>query len=364
MAFGLFKKKKKVQDDNRYSTLTIKEVVHIAKDAVNLVFDRPNGKFEYEPGQFITIIDTVNGEKLRRAYSLCTTPYLDKFPAVTIKRVPDGKMSNHINDHFKAGQKVEIMDPMGIFTIKYSSDTVRKAIFWGGGSGITPLYGMLRSVLNKELFSKVALVYGNREEDYIVFKNELNALKEEYGSRFQLIHILDNDPNGLTHHHGIPTPEMIGDIFEEIGFGEKAEHYICGPEPMMNVVLNGLDKLNIASELIKKESFEAGKKTSEPATDEKPKKLTSSMVTIELDGEEHTIEVAANESILDAGLDKDLDMPYSCQSGLCTACRGKCVEGKISLDDAEGISQDEIDEGYVLLCVGKPLTEKVKVIVG
>jgi ring-1,2-phenylacetyl-CoA epoxidase subunit PaaE len=157
---------------------------------------------------------------------------------------------------------------------------------------------------------------------------------------------------------------MIGDIFEEIGFGEKAEHYICGPEPMMNVVLNGLDKLNIASELIKKESFEAGKKTSEPATDEKPKKLTSSMVTIELDGEEHTIEVAANESILDAGLDKDLDMPYSCQSGLCTACRGKCVEGKISLDDAEGISQDEIDEGYVLLCVGKPLTEKVKVIVG
>ncbi|MEQ8241070.1 MAG: ferredoxin--NADP reductase [Cyclobacteriaceae bacterium] len=364
MAFGLFKKKKKNQDDNKYTTITIKEVVNIAKDAVNLVFEKPSKDFEYSPGQFITIIDTVNGEKLRRAYSLCTTPFLDENPAVTIKRVPGGKMSNHINDHFKAGQKLEIMNPMGMFTINYSSDTVRKAIFWGGGSGITPLFAMLRSVLNKEPFSKVALVYGNREEEYIIFKDELNELVKEYGSRFQLIHILEKDPSGITHHHGIPTHNMISDIFEEIGFGEVAQHFICGPEPMMNVVSAGLDKLGVNADLIKKESFEAAKSTPKTLVENEPQKVKSSMVTIELDGEEHTIEVSGDTPILDAGLDKDLDMPYSCQSGLCTACRGKCVEGKISIDDAEGISQDEIDQGYVLLCVGRPLTEKVKVIVG
>ncbi|MEM6831606.1 MAG: FAD-binding oxidoreductase, partial [Bacteroidota bacterium] len=117
MAFSLFKKKKEQKDD-RYQTLTIKEVVPIAKEAVNLVFEKPDS-FYYEPGQFITIIQKVNGKKIRRAYSLCTTPLEDEFPAVTVKRVPGGAMSNHLNDHAAAGQSVEIMEPMGMFTTKY-----------------------------------------------------------------------------------------------------------------------------------------------------------------------------------------------------------------------------------------------------
>jgi ring-1,2-phenylacetyl-CoA epoxidase subunit PaaE len=367
MVFGLFKKKQKENTDSRYFKLTIKEVVKVATDAVNVVFENPGKNFVYKPGQFITIIETVDGQKVRRAYSLCTTPYLDQDPAVTVKRVPGGLLSNHINDNYKAGDVVEVMEPMGKFTTEYSNDKVRKAIFFGGGSGITPLYAIMRSVLDQENFSKVALVYGNRDENYIVFKKELKALAEKFGGRIQIIHILQEDANGLTHHHGLPTTDMITDILEEIGFGDRAEYYICGPQPMMDVVKDGLIRADVDTKKIMMESFKPGVTSPEdliqkPAS--APAKGITSAVTIVLDGEEHVINVPADKAILDAGLDAKLDMPYSCQSGLCTACRGKCLEGEISLDGAEGLTKDEIKDGYVLLCVGKALTETVRVEVG
>ncbi|MEP4533107.1 MAG: ferredoxin--NADP reductase [Cyclobacteriaceae bacterium] len=365
MAFGFFKKKKKSKNgDSRYFDLKIKEVVNVAKDAVNVVFENPGNNFQYEPGQFITIIDEVNGEKLRRAYSLCTTPFVDADPAVTVKRVPDGRMSNHINDNFKTGDVVQVMEPMGKFTTKYDNDKVRKAIFFGGGSGITPLFSIMRSVLLKENFSKVVLVYGNRSEDYVIFRDELNKLSEEYGGRFQLIHILEEDPSGVTHYHGRPTTDMIGDVLQEIDFGDMAEYYICGPQPMMDVVKDGLIRADVDTDKIMMESFTAGVTSPEDLIDqpdESPKEGVASEVTILLDGEEFVVNVPEGKPILDAGLDENIDMPYSCQSGLCTACRGKCLEGDISLDGAEGLTEEEINENYRLLCVGKALTEKVKV---
>lgn len=368
MAFGFFKKKKKEKSvDSRYHHLKIKEVINVATDAVNVVFENPEVGFKYEPGQFITIIDTIGDQKLRRAYSLCTTPYLDEHPAVTVKRVPEGRMSNHINDNFHAGDTIEVMEPMGKFTTQYSEAKERKAIFFGGGSGITPLFAILRTVLLKEESSKVALVYGNRSEDHIIFKEALNGLTQKYPNRFQLIHILEEDPNGLTHHHGLPTTDTIGDILQEIGFGEEAEYFVCGPEPMMNVVKDGLIRADVDTSKIMMESFTAGVTSPEDLieqTEKVEKKSVSSTVTILLDDEEHVLEVPADKPILDAGLDENIDMPYSCQSGLCTACRAKCLEGEVSLEGAEGLTDDEIKDGYVLLCVGKALTDQVKVEVG
>ncbi len=367
MAFGLFKKKKKENNDSRYFNLKIKDVVKVATDAVNVVFENPGKNFQYKPGQFVTIIDTVDGQKVRRAYSLCTTPYLDENPAVTVKRVPGGLLSNHINDNYKAGDVVEVMEPMGKFTTEYDNNKVRKAVFFGGGSGITPLFSIMRTVLDQENFSKVALVYGNRDENYIVFRKELDALEAEYGGRARVIHILQEDANGLTHHHGLPTTDMITDILEEIGFGATAEYYICGPQLMMDIVKDGLIRADVDTSKIMMESFKPGVTSPEDLIQQPAKKSASgvtSEVTILLDGEEHVINISADKAILDAGLDANLDMPYSCQSGLCTACRGKCLEGEISLDGAEGLTEDEIKDGYVLLCVGKALTEKVKVEVG
>ncbi|WP_420317973.1 2Fe-2S iron-sulfur cluster-binding protein [Ekhidna sp.] len=356
MAFGLFKKKKKQKDD-RYQVLTIKEVVHVAKDAVNLVFEKPES-FEYEPGQFITLIKEVNGKKIRRAYSLCTTPFEDENPAVTVKRVDGGAMSNDLNDHAKAGDQIQIMEPMGMFTTTYETNNKRDAVFFGGGSGITPLMSIIRSILLKEPNSKTTLVYGNRRKEFVIFKDLIAELTEKYPERFRVIHILEE---GDADYQGRPTPALIGEICEAINVSNKTEYYICGPQPMMDVVSEGLNKKGVKAGNIRMESFEAGKTSPSTIIDQGS---SESEVAILLDGEEYSITVKKNASILETALDNDLDMPYSCQSGLCTACRGKCVEGQISIDEAEGLSQDELDEGYVLTCVGKPLTDRIKVEIG
>jgi len=357
MAFSLFKKKKN-KKDNRYQDVTIKEVVNVAKDAVNLAFDKPEN-FEYQPGQFITIIKEVNGKKIRRAYSLCTTPFEDENPAVTVKRVEGGAMSNDLNDHAKAGDQLEIMEPMGLFTTAYDQGNKREAIFFGGGSGITPLISIIRSILLKEPESKTTLVYGNRSKEFVIFNDKFAELQNKYPDRFKLVHILEE---GDADYVGRPTAGMISDICKSLEVNKETECYICGPQPMMDVVVEGLNQSAIDPAKIRMESFEAGKTSPSEIIDQSGD--DESEVTILLDGEEYSVTVKKNASILDTALNADLDMPYSCQSGLCTACRGKCVEGKISIDEAEGLSQEELDNGYVLTCVGKPLTDRVKVEMG
>jgi ring-1,2-phenylacetyl-CoA epoxidase subunit PaaE len=357
MAFGLFKKKKKT--DDRYQLMTIKEVVHVAKDAVNLVFEKPE-KFDYQPGQFITIIKEVNGKKIRRAYSLCTTPFEDEFPAVTVKRVPNGAMSNYLNEKVTAGDQLEIMEPMGMFTTKYDKDHSRKAVFFGGGSGITPLISIIRSILLKEPNSSAVLVYGNRSEEYVIFKKLIASLEVKYGERFKAVHILEE---GDADFNGRPTKEMIGEISKMHSCTNETEFYICGPQPMMDIVSAGLLVAGFHENMITMESFDAPKEE-KPSKGKKNKDVGESEVTILLDGEEYSITVKKNASILDTALDNDLDMPYSCQSGLCTACRGKCLEGQVSIDEAEGLSQEELDEGYVLTCIGKPISDRIIIEIG
>jgi ring-1,2-phenylacetyl-CoA epoxidase subunit PaaE len=358
MAFGLFKKKKK-NTDNRYFTVKVKEVVHIAKDAVNLVFEKPDD-FEYEPGQFITVISEVDGKKIRRAYSLCTTPFEDQFPAVTVKRVPDGLMSNFLNEKVKAGDQLEIMEPMGMFTTSYDASNNRSAVFFGGGSGITPLISIIRSILLKEPNSKLTLVYANRSDEYIIFKDLISQLKDQYPNNFNVVHVLES---GEADYSGRLTNAMIATICEKVNCVSDTEFYICGPQPMMDITFSGLEEAGYLKEKIRMESFEAGK-TSPELMGEEQSTSGKSEVTILLDGEEHVVMVKKGASILDTALDADLDMPYSCQSGLCTACRGKCLEGEISTNEAEGLSEEELDEGFVLCCVGRPISDKIKVEIG
>lgn len=329
----------------------------MARDAVNLVFEKPEN-FDYLPGQFITIIKEVNGKKIRRAYSLCTTPFEDEFPAVTVKRVEGGAMSNDLNDNVKAGDEMEIMEPMGMFTTTYDRNNKRRAVFFGGGSGITPLMSILRSILLKEPESEVVLVYGNRSEEFVIFKDLVNLLEEKYEGRFKIVHILEN---GDADYAGRPTEEMLLEICNKIGVDGKTECFICGPQPMMDLVYATLPKAGATKDNVRMESFEAGKTSPSEIIDTDS---AESEVTIILDGEEYEITVNKNASILDTALENNLDMPYSCQSGLCTACRGKCHEGKVSIDEAEGLSQDELDDGFVLTCVGKPLSDRLKIEMG
>lgn len=364
MAFGLFKKKKTETPDesqNRYFDLKIKEVVEVGKDAVNLVFETPDAAFKYASGQFLTIIDTVNDKKIRRAYSLCSSPAWDENPAVTVKRVERGLMSNHINDGYQAGQTVQIMEPMGMFTTTYEADRERKVLLIAGGSGVTPLFSILKTLLKEEPQTTIDFVYANRSEEYIIFKDALTKLNKDY-SQLTVHHILEN-ASDLASYEGQPSADMVAKVASDLTIKVDAEIFICGPQPMMDVFQKGLKTAGVEDSQIHIESFEAGKTT--PSSNKKASKAgQDAEVTLVVNGESYSVTMDRKRPILTQALEKDIDMPYSCQSGLCTACRGKCVDGQVSVDEVMGLSEDELKEDYVLTCVGKALSDRVKVEIG
>lgn len=370
MAFGLFKKAEKKQEPAgpHYHDLVVKDIVKETKDAISIVFQHPaSGKINYRSGQFLTLIVPMQGKEVRRAYSLCSSPFVDEDLAVTVKRVDNGLMSNWLPDNLNKGSKVKVMEPMGQFTTEYSKDKKRHVIMFAGGSGITPMMSLLKSLLTQEPESICSLIYCNRDIDSIIFKDELTKWETKYEGRLHVIHVLDNAPMNWQGYSGLLNHGMLEKLFERIpDWGiDKTTYLMCGPEGMMKNVEGLLDDHKIAKDKVFKESFVTGVIDKEKK-EEAGKSSTNDAheVTVIYDGQEHKFVVEPNRTILETALDKGIDLPYSCQSGLCTACRGKALSGKVKLDEEEGLSQSERAEGYVLTCVGHPLTDDVVIEIG
>lgn len=378
MAFNFFKKSEPTppaksggNDESHgphYFELRVKQVVAETKDAISIWFEQPAGKkITYKSGQFLTLIVPINGKDVRRAYSLCSSQFTDEDLAVAVKRVDNGLMSNWLPDNLKAGSMVKVMEPMGQFTTEYAVDKKRHIVMFAGGSGITPMLSIIKSLLTQEPDSIVSLIYCNRDIDSIIFKDELSRWETKYEGRLHVIHVLDNAPMNWQGYSGLLNHDMLRKLFERIpDWGhDKTTYLMCGPEGMMKNVETLLHQHNIPKERIFKESFVQGtidkeKKEAVPAsTGAKTRE-----VIIRYDGQEHKVTVAPSDTILASALDQGVDLPYSCQSGLCTACRGKALSGQVKLDEEEGLSQSERAEGYVLTCVGHPLTDDVVIEIG
>jgi ring-1,2-phenylacetyl-CoA epoxidase subunit PaaE len=379
MAFSFFKKDKKEEPKTvkkeehhagpRYYDLRIKNIVQETRDAVTIVFEQPAGEpIAYKSGQFLTLIAPVNGKEVRRAYSLCSSPFVDQDLAVTVKRVDQGLMSNWLPDTLRVGQTLRVMEPMGQFTTEFDAQRKRHLVLFSGGSGITPMMSIVKSTLTQEPESIVSLIYCNRDHDSIIFRAELERLEERYEGRLQVVHVLDTAPMNWTGYSGLLNREMLVKLFERIpSWGaDKTLYLMCGPEGMMKNVEALLHDHAIAKDKIFKESFVQGvlDKQSEVAPTPGSEGSKTREVTIRYDNQEFKVTVAPQDTILQSALDQGIDLPYSCQSGLCTACRGKALSGKVKLDEEEGLSQSERAEGYVLTCVGHPLTDDVVIEIG
>lgn len=380
MAFSFFKKSDKPEKKEesqssgsgggpRYFDLKVKDIVHETKEAISIVFEQPAEKINYKSGQFLTLIIPVQGKEVRRAYSLCSSPFTDNDLAVTVKRVENGMMSNWIADKLKVGDKIKVMEPMGQFTTEFAKDRKRHLIMFAGGSGITPMLSIIKSILTQEPESIVSLIYCNRDIDSIIFKSELEKWETRYEGRLHVIHVLDNAPMNWQGYSGLLNHEMLTKLFERIpDWGIANTTYLmCGPEGMMKNAETLLGIRHIPQESIFKESFVQGtidkgqkKEESAAATSE----VKAREVTIRYDGQEYKVLVPPDKAILETALDQGIDLPYSCQSGLCTACRGKALSGKVKLDEEEGLSQAERAQGYVLTCVGHPMTDDVVIEIG
>lgn len=375
MAFSFFKKSdpapKPAGDEGlgkHYINLTVRNINRETKEAISIAFGQPaDRKISYKSGQFLTLLANLQGKEIRRAYSLCSSPFVDEDLIVLVKRVEDGLLSNHLVDNLKVGDVVKVMEPAGHFTTEYSKDRKRHLVMFAGGSGITPMMSHIKSTMNQEPESVVSLIYCNRNSDSIIFREQLAKMEIQFEGRLHIIHILDEAPMNWQGYSGLLNHDMLTRLFERIpNWGiEKTTYLMCGPEGMMKNVETLLAQQQIPNAKIFKESFVT------PTIDKEQKKETAAPaekkayeVTVRYDGQEHKFVVQPNRTILETALDKGIDLPYSCQSGLCTACRGKAISGKVKLDEEEGLSASERAEGYVLTCVGHPMTDDVVIEIG
>lgn len=381
MLFNLFGKKKEAsapEKSSKYRDLTVRSIVKETTDAITITFETPEEGLPYEAGQFLTLILELDGKEVRRSYSLCTSPTVDPHPAVTVKRVASGQISNYLNDTLKPGDAIRVAEPAGTFTTKVDAANQRHLVLFGGGSGITPLMGLLKSVLHTEPQSKVSLIYANRAADSIIFRQQLASLREQYPERFHVVHVLEDATDHSDAHEGQVLAERVPDLLKALSFSEATtEYFLCGPQGMMENVQQALKALDAPPHLIRKESFVLSKpaaKTDAPGkptatwdTDTTPGAYQTTQatvdeareVTIRYEGETHRFRVEPESTILQTALALDIELPYSCQSGLCTACMGKCVSGRMKLDEEDSLTEDDLKEGYVLTCVGHPLTDNV-----
>ena len=351
--------------NDHYYKLKVKEIVKETWNAISIRFHHTTPVMEYRPGQFLTLIAEIDGKEVRRSYSFCSAPEIDQDLAVTVKRVDGGLMSNYLTDHLVVGDELKVMEPMGHFTADMDSSNKRHLVMFAGGSGITPFMSHIKSLMKSEPHSIITLIYANRNIDSIIFKEELETMQLNNQGKFHAIYILEEAPLTWQGQSGLLNPVMLEEMLERIpNWGLEATQYLmCGPEGMMHNIETYLKDRGIPGDKLFKESFVTPTidKVEQANGDEE---LKTREVHVLYDGEEHKFSVAPDSTILETALDMDIDLPYSCQSGLCTACRGKLLAGKVKLDEEEGLSDSEREEGYVLTCVGHPLTDDVKIEIG
>ena len=348
----------------KYFHLKVKEVVRETSDAVTIHFWQPlSEQIKYQPGQFLTLMPVIDGQKVRRAYSMSSSPHTDAAPAVTVKRVPSGLVSNWLNDHLKADDFLEVMEPMGHFMVEADARNSRTVVLIGAGSGITPLMAIAKSILKIEAESRVVLLYGNRNEDSIIFHEKLRELAAQFGDRLVVKHSLSQPlDGGWAGHVGRLNKTQILRLLEGVADFTPAscDYYICGPDGLMDEAERALAILEVAPARVHKESFVSSTAThGEVVEDQEDDSLKTQEVTILYEGSEYKFMVAPHQTILEAALDLDIDLPYSCQAGMCTACLGKCTAGKVKLDEEDGLTDTELKAGFVLTCVAHPLSKGV-----
>ncbi|MDX1720594.1 MAG: ferredoxin--NADP reductase [Salegentibacter mishustinae] len=337
--------------------LEIKEVIRETPQAVSLSFNIPENlkeEFKFDAGQYITIKAKLGDEELRRAYSLCSAPNSGEFK-VTVKEVEGGKFSVIANNKLNAGDILEVHPPEGKFILKPSGEARTYAAF-AAGSGITPVLSIIKTVLAEEPKSRFVLTYGNKSPEETIFFRELLELQAKFPDRLFIEFVYSRTREDNSHFGRIETSTVnfvVKNKFKEHAFDA---FYLCGPEEMINQVSDVLKENGVTEDKILYELF-----TSEDTGAIETNVEGQTELTIMVDDEETTFSMDTKETVLDAALEHDLDVPYSCQGGICSSCIARIVEGKAEMRKNQILTDEEIEEGLILTCQAQPLTPKLKV---
>ncbi len=342
---------------SQFYKLKIKEVIRETAAAVSLVFDIPTNlqsEFNFVAGQYITLKTIINGEEVRRAYSLCSSPK-SNIVKVAVKAVENGMFSVYANEKLKAGDELEVSKPEGKFLLNPEAN--KNYLGFAAGSGITPVLSMVKSVLESDNSASFTLVYGNKSVNDTIFYKELNELKTKYTSQFNLSYVFSRENIEGCVFGRIDKAHVnyfLKNVYKELSF-EKA--FLCGPEEMINkasetLAENGFDKDAILYELFTSSiDEEAASQVKDGQTE----------VTILLDDETTTFTMSQDTDILSESLRNNVDAPYSCQGGVCSSCIAKVTEGKAVMVKNQILTDAELEEGFILTCQAHPTTSKITV---
>jgi ring-1,2-phenylacetyl-CoA epoxidase subunit PaaE len=351
---------------SKFHKLTVASIKNETPDCVSVTFEVPSDllkEFTYIQGQHLTLKLFINGKEVRRSYSLCSSPLLREPMRVAVKRVKGGAGSNHINENLKTGDVLEVMTPMGNFHTELKNTNRKHYVLFAGGSGITPMMSIIKTTLLAEPQSNVTLFYGNYNESSTIFKKELDEMVINNPGRLTIYYIFENP---ITSNY---PPELVGMLTKDkvkqliaryLERNPVIEYFICGPGPMMDNVKEVLESNNVNKHFIHIEYF--------TSIIEEPKKDPSDIhgsvceVTVIADGTETTFQLATDgDAILDAAIDAGIDAPFSCKGAVCATCRAKLMEGKVTMTMNYALTDDEVEEGYILTCQSHPTTPVVVV---
>lgn len=331
----------------------VTKVVRETDDAVSIYLTEEDGSsIAFKPGQFLSVDVTIDGEPFRRAYSLAAPCVEGAATHITVKRIPDGRVSHHLNDTIREGQTLDVLGPSGSFTVEPRSINQRHLVMIAGGSGITPVISILETVLRKEPSSRVTLIYGNRGWDDVIFRRRLESLCDEFGGRLTVDHVLEHPPEGWTGERGLLSADVLESRLDALGLEDDGvqRYFLCGPTPMMDAAHRTLARRGVAANRISEERF-----TSPEARSEAPGSETTERVLILRGDREHGIHVEPGQTILEAALAANVDVPFSCAMGGCGACRVRLEDGHVEMEEPNCLSRAEREQGYVLTCIGRPL---------
>ncbi len=376
-----FSSKKKQSNDNflrnsekkgrpRFHTLIIKDVRRETADCVSISFEVPDAlkeDYRFYPGQYLTLRTTINGEDVRRSYSICSSPLKEDL-RVAVKKLEGGLFSTYANEELAAGQQLDVMTPEGNFTTSIDETHKNHYVAFAAGSGITPIMSLMKTILEKESDSRFTLFFGNRTTNSIIFRDTIDELKNTYMERLRVHHILSREDQGsdlLKGHIDEEKCRAYASTFFDTN--DVTRFFICGPEGMIVSLDATLKELGVPNEAITFELFTTSKAEQATGVEDTPKSESRSdapsdvsQVTVILDGEETHFDLAYDgDTIVDAAMDAGSDVPFSCKGAVCCTCRARVLEGEVEMDMNYALEPDEVEDGYVLTCQTHPRSKKV-----
>ncbi|SHN73144.1 1,2-phenylacetyl-CoA epoxidase subunit PaaE [Bradyrhizobium erythrophlei] len=349
----------------KFHRLAVDDLHRETSDAISLTFAIPDelaDDYAFAPGQYLTLRTTIEGEEVRRSYSICSSPD-DRELRIAVKKVDGGAFSSWALDEIKSGDTLDVMTPTGRFGVAHAPDEARIHVGFAAGSGITPIMSIIRGILAREPKSRFFLFYGNRATSGVLFRQALEELKDRFMGRFSVLHVLSQEEQDLPILHGRLDREKAAVLLRSMVPAEAIDHvFICGPVAMSEEIAATCAELGIPAERVHVERFVSGlggkpRPKAVIAPSAPPKAIASLIV----DGKRKDVPIAEGEAILDAALRAGMDLPYACKGGMCSTCRAKVVEGVTEMDVNYSLEPWELKAGFVLTCQAHPISDRLVV---